>query len=267
MNAIKILLVLIAVLSWSACEHAAPGKEATAKPVREFYQLKVYTFDTDEQVTLTDRYLENALLPALKRMEMEPVGVFRLRPAEQDSSKKTFVLIPFSSLDEMTTLDSRLEQDASYQDAGSGYLKASYEQPPYRRIETILLQAFPDMPSMQATPLTTPRSERIYELRSYESPTEDYYRRKVDMFNAGGEIRLFDRLGFNAVFYGEVVAGSRMPNLMYMTTFPNQPVRDSLWKEFVESPEWNEMKSLPKYEHTVSTAEILFLQPTDYSDY
>jgi hypothetical protein len=35
----------------------------------------------------------------------------------------------------------------------------------------------------------------------------------------GGEVPLFVRLGFNAVFYGEVIVGSHMPNLMYMTTF------------------------------------------------
>src|SRR5690606_26546023 len=83
----------------------------------------------------------------------------------------------------------------------------------------LLLTAFIDSPNVQLPNLASPKSERVYELRSYEGPTEAYYRNKVDMFNEGDEIGLFKRLGFNAVFYGEVIAGSRMPNLMYLTTF------------------------------------------------
>ena len=66
------------------------------------------------------------------------------------------------------------------------------------------MSAFENMPNMFAPEFEVPKSDRIYELRSYESPTEEYYKRKVAMFNEGGEITLFDRLGFNAVFYAEV---------------------------------------------------------------
>ena len=106
-----------------------------------------------------------------------------------------------------------------------------------------------------------------YELRSYEAPTEEYYKRKVDMFNAGGEVILFDRLGFNAVFYAEVLSGPTMPNLMYMTTHENQETRDANWKNFVDSPEWTKLKVMPKYQNTVSKNVTLFLYPTEYSDY
>ena len=59
----------------------------------------------------------------------------------------------------------------------------------------------------------------MYELRSYESPTEELHRIKVNMFNAGGEVTLFKRLDFQAVFYSDVLSGSRMPNLIYMVVF------------------------------------------------
>ena len=52
------------------------------------------------------------------------------------------------------------------------------------------------------------------------------------MFNEGGEIDLFNKLNFNAVFYGEVLSGSSMPNLMYMTSFENKADRDAHWKSF-----------------------------------
>ena len=123
------------------------------------------------------------------------------------------------------------------------------------------------MPKMQASPLDGPRAERVYELRSYESATERLYLNKVDMFNAGGEVKLFDRLDFNAVFYGEVISGAKMPNLMYTTTFSDQASRDTLWKTFFDSPEWKELKANPIYQHNVSHIDIMFLYPTEYSDY
>jgi hypothetical protein len=102
---------------------------------------------------------------------------------------------------------------------------------------------------------------------SYESPTEAKYRNKVHMFNEGGEVVLFDKLGFNAVFYGEVLSGSRMPNLMYMTTFKNMVVRDSLWEAFFESDKWKSLEKNPEYQHNVSHADIYLLYPTPYSEY
>jgi hypothetical protein len=104
-------------------------------------------------------------------------------------------------------------------------------------------------------------------LRSYEGPTERLYRQKVYMFNEGGEVILFDRLKFNAVFYAEVLNGSRMPNLMYMTTFKNMAERDQHWKDFSNDSTWKRISALPEFQNTVSKADINFLYPTDYSDY
>jgi hypothetical protein len=84
------------------------------------------------------------------------------------------------------------------------------------------------------------------------------------MFNEG-EVQLFDRLGFNAVFYGQVIAGSRMPNLMYITSFDNKTIRDEHWKNFVVDPAWKTMSALPQYQNNVSKIDITFLRPTTYS--
>ncbi len=86
------------------------------------------------------------------------------------------------------------------------------------------------------------------------------------MFNEGGEIKLFKRLNFNAVFYGEVLSGSRMPNLMYMTSFENMNDRNEHWKNFSADPEWKRLSSMPEYQNTVSKIDIVFLTPTQYSD-
>jgi len=87
---------------------------------------------------------------------------------------------------------------------------------------------------------------------------------KVEMFNKG-EIQLFEKLGFNAVFYGQVIAGGKMPNLMYITSFDNKASRDQHWKTFGSDPEWKVMSALPQYQNNVSKIDITFLTPTSYS--
>ena len=86
------------------------------------------------------------------------------------------------------------------------------------------------------------------------------------MFNEGGEIALFRRLGFNAVFYGEVIAGSSMPNLMYMTTFKDRADRDAHWKAFSADPEWKKLSAMQEYKNNVSRNTQYFLRPVEYSD-
>ena len=234
------------------------------EPAREFYQLKIYHFENDAQIEVTEDYLEKTYLPALERHGIENVGIFK---PIADSLKQLFVLVPFASLEELTALDKLLLEDNQYLEEGEAYLEASTENPPYKRFEVVLLHAFEDMPVMEPSALNTPRNERVYELRSYHAPTEAYLQNKIEMFNEGGEIKLFDKLGFNAVFYGEVIAGPDMPNLMYLTTFSDQESRDRHWNAFGNSPEWKQMSVLPKYQNNVSHIDIHFLYPTEYSDY
>ena len=134
-------------------------------------------------------------------------------------------------------------------------------------METILLHAFDYMPESRIPDLDTPPQDRIYELRSYESYTEEILANKIEMFNEGGEVDLFEKLEFNAVFYGEVIAGSRMPNLMYMTSFADMESREAHWAAFRVHPDWEQMKSLEQYQNNVSHIDRIMLHHTAYSDF
>lgn len=243
--------------SWSAHEKAN----------REFYQLTVYHFSSSDQEKTLDVYLQNALLPALRKMNIRNVGVFKNHSNDTLADKTLFVLSPMQSLDGMTEVSRKLAIDKVYQAAGAEYIDAAHTTPPYTRIETILLQAFSLAPKIQVPALKGTRKERVYELRSYESATEKIYKNKVKMFNDGDEIGLFKRLNFNATFYGEVIAGGKMPNLMYMTCHENRSVRDANWKAFGSDPYWKKLSAMPEYQHNVSHIDITFLYPTEYSDY
>lgn len=266
----KLLLLLISPLLLNNCNNANNTNDIDAKSKMdstEYYQLKVYTFNTETQVNVTDKYLKEAYLPALKKLGINNIGVFKSIKSKTDSIKNTYVLIPFSNMEQFLTLEDKLGKDSTYLLAGNSYINANYDEQPYQRIESTLMKAFTDMPQMRPSKLESPRAERVYELRSYQSATEQYFKNKVDMFNAGGEVKLFEKLDFNAVFYAEVISGSKMPNLMYMTTFNNQTSRDEHWQAFGNSPEWDALKIMEKYQNNVSHIDIEFLYPTEYSDY
>jgi hypothetical protein len=244
-----------------------PGlKGIAAPPKQEFYSIKIYQLKTAAQEERVNKYLQTAFLPALHRLGIPQVGVFT--PVDNDTAavRRIYVLIPFAGLEQFLRLPGQLEKDTQYLADGKDYLDAVYNDPPYLRVESVLLQAFPEMPRLQAPSLTTAHSERIYELRSYESPTEKLHYNKIQMFNRGGEVGLFKKLGFNAVFYASVLSGSHMPNLMYMTTFDNKAARDQHWKTFADDPFWKQLSAAPEYQHNVSKADILFLHPADFSD-
>lgn len=233
---------------------------------KDYYQLKIYHLKTKQQQDRVENYLQNAYLPALHRTGIKLVGVFK--PVETDTADlKIYVLVPFKSLEMLASLEQKINADQQYLADGKDYIDADYKNAPFTRIENIVLQAFPKMPEPAVPALTLDKAERVYELRSYESPTEKYNVNKVKMFNVGDEVALFKRLNFNAVFYAEVLAGSHMPNLMYLTAFNNKADRDKHWDSFSNDPQWKTLTAMEEYKNNVSRNEIVFLHPAAYSDF
>lgn len=233
----------------------------------DFYQIKIYHLKNDAQEKTVDDYLQKAYLPALHRCGISKVGVFKPIVADPSVTEKLiYVFIPLKSFNGVLKLDKKLAKDQQYATDGKTYLDAVYTDIPFERLESIVLKAFDNAPNFMLPNLKSPKKERVYELRSYEAPTEKYFLNKVQMFNKGDEIGLFKRLNFNAVFYGEVVAGSRMPNLMYLTTFENKADRDAHWKAFSADDYWKKLSAMPEYQHNVSKNDTKFVYPTDYSD-
>lgn len=233
---------------------------------KEIYQIKVYRMKTNEQVMKVDSFLKDAYLPALHRLGVSKVGVFKNVGIDTSVEKSIYILIPMRSLEQLNVIEDGLTKDNTFNKDGAAYLNLPFNAPAYSSMETIVLRAFTDMPRFETPPLKGDKAERIYELRSYEAATEKLYKKKVQMFNEGGEIALFKKLGFNSVFYAEVLAGSHMPNLMYMTSFDNKASRDEHWKNFGADPEWKRLSALPEYQHTVSKSDIILLNPTSYSE-
>ena len=237
------------------------------KKVKGYYQISVYNFTTTEQRNIIDNYLKTAYLPALHNLKMSNVGIFEPVANDTVSNKKFYVIIPLKSFDKAATLNDRIIKDEQYLINSKNYREAVYNNPPFQRVENILLEKFALAPFFNLPKLNNRKAARIYELRSYESATDNLFENKVEMFNEGGEIDLFTKLNFNAVFYAKVIIGSHMPNLMYMTTFENMADREAHWNSFVASEEWKKMSQLPHYQNNISHMDITLLKATGYSDY
>ena len=254
-----LLLSIVALFSI-----AITSMETAQAADQSFYQIKIYHLKTQAQEDLLDNYFKNAYLPALRRAGIKQIGVFK--PNVKDTADvQIYVFIPFSKLDQLGKLGDALLSDKKYQADGKEYLDAEYNKAPYTRVESIILKAFAGMPQPGVPNLTAAKADRIYELRSYEAATEKLSKNKIKQFNEAGEITIFKNLNFNAVFYGEVISGPKMPNLMYMTTFNNKTEHDKLWVDF--NKEYAPIRVLPEYQHNVSKNTITFLHPADYSDF
>lgn len=260
-----ICLLTIAALFISF--HSVAQKRKKDNEITSYYSVRVYHFATTAQENTIDNYLANAVIPTLHKYSMGPVGVFKSIANDTASDKKIVVILSAASIEKLLEKDEVLAKDSSYTRLATSFLQAPYNEPPYTRYETMLLRAFPLAYFLEVPILNSPKEEHIYELRSYEGPTDGLYKTKVAMFNEGGEIEIFKRLGFNAVFYGEVISGNRMPNLVYMTSFENKQARDDHWKLFSNDPEWKRLSSQSQYQHNVSKADIWLMRAAAYSDY
>ena len=236
-------------------------------PDREFYEIRIYHLSNATQEKRVDDFLKNALIPAFHKNNILHVGVFKPLANDTAAIRKIYVLIPYKSLEQFTSVTDRIDKDKDFLSSGADYINAPDNDPPYLRIEKILTKAFPKAPVMQPVKMTSPFSERVYEMRSYESHTEKLHAKKVQMFNDGDEIGLFKRLGFNAVFYSQALTGSALPNLIYMITFHNMAAHDKLWDNFRNDPQWKKLSALPEYQNVMYKADSFLLRPTDYSDY
>ena len=90
-----------------------------------------------------------------------------------------------------------------------------------------LLKGWPKL-----TPPASAKAKRIFQLRTYESPSYGAHVRKVEMFHKG-EFEIFTKAGCRPVFFADTLAGPRMPNLTYMLSFTDIDELNAGWAKFV----------------------------------
>jgi hypothetical protein len=246
-----------ALTGWAAAEAGAQPEP------REFYELRTYEMQTGNRKAVLNDYLSKAAIPAWNRLGIKPVGVFNV--VSGSNALSLYVLIPYPNLETFLAAPTKLAADADYQKVAADYLGATIDNPAYTRYESTLAWAFKNLPRLRLPAETAGNKPRIFELRTYESHSETVALKKIEMFNEGGEIALFDRLGLRPVFFGQTLIGRRQPNLVYMTVHQDMAAREKIWEQFANSEDWKKLRSTPAFVDTVSAITIVFLRPAAYS--
>jgi hypothetical protein len=217
-----------------------------APPPSEFYQLRHYTLRNGAQTTIVQNYFQQALIPALNRMGISQVGTFKLDIGPD--TPRYYVLIPSTSAEKLLTLDLHLPHDAEFVKAAADFWAAPATATAFERVDVSMMSAFAGFPKLIAPKPT----KRIFQLRTYESPSHAAHMKKVDMFE-NGEIAIFQKTGLTPVFFAHNLSGTKLPSLTYMLTFADVAELTAHWATFASSPEWKEISHRPG----LSDAEIV----------
>lgn len=238
---------------------SASAQTSSASP-REYYQLRKYTLRSGPQGKLSDEFFSGALIPALNRLGLSPIGAFKVTFGPQTPT--TYLLIPGTNLETLVNVDLLLAKDEQFLKIAEPFWSAPAKEPPFERIESTLYRAFDGWPKLTAPA----KGKRIFHLRTYESPTPRDHVRKIEMFHHG-EFKIFERSGCGQVFYGDALVGSNLPKLTYLLTFPDMDALNTGWDRFFADPEWKKLSSDPyfSFEPTVSNVDSLVLTPAPYS--
>ncbi len=222
----------------------------------QLYHLRTYTLRTGPQLQITQAYFEHALIPALNRLGLSPIGAFELLVGPETPTY--YVLIPAASLETLALLDACLAKDAEFLDAATAFWNAPALAPAFMRVEYSLMSALQGWQKL-AAPI---QRKRIFQLRTYESASHGTHKRKIQMMNEA-EIGIFVSTGFVPVFFGDTLIGPRMPSLTYLLTFADTAELNERWAVFLSDTEWKRLSSQPGHADAeiVSNISNLFLSP------
>lgn len=229
---------------------AAASMPAADKP-RSILELRYFQLrnSPDGQVQRTGDFIRDSYMPALQRAGGKVQGVFANLIAPDGPF--LYMLSSYPGLGAMETAMDKIRADAAYQKARAALdAKGGLS---YQRMETNLFRAFTTMPDVEVPPVEAGKPARIFELRTYESNSPSSLQKKMAMFESGGETAIFRRVGLTPVFFGEAIAGQRLPNLTYMLVYDNLAAREKNWAAFVSDPAWLKLRATPG----LSDAEIV----------
>ncbi|MBB5645885.1 NIPSNAP family protein [Pedobacter cryoconitis] len=225
---------------------------------KEIYELREYEMHFGADQGQMDNYFKTALIPALNKYGIKAVGVFK--EWRQSEPAKVYLLIPYPSPDHYISVNLKVKADAAYIKNSAAYNSIPADKPVYNRFISSLMIAFDGFPK-----IVIPSGEaRIFELRTYEGYSEEAVKRKIKMFH-DGEFSIFKRAKLDPVFFGEVIAGDKLPRITYMITCNGMEEHDKGWAAFLADPEWKKLAGDPQYANTISKISNSFLVPAPYS--
>ena len=241
---------------------AAGGTALMAAPTEplskiRYYLLENYHLRHSTQLQRIHEFMSKGMLPAA------PTGrpMICLEAVVAAHVPQYMVVLGLQSLDELASFRASLRAAAGFQKAFAAW--ESGPEPPYEHFSFTLLKATDYSPEVAPAKAG---SSRIFELRTYHSPTWKQLAALHQRF-AGPEIRIFHRVGIHPILYTETVIGPNMPNLTYLTPFASLDAREKAWDAFGADPEWVKVRkeSIDAHGQIASVIQISLWKSTAYS--
>ncbi|MDR1886888.1 MAG: NIPSNAP family protein [Prevotellaceae bacterium] len=253
----SILFTAISVLDGCVGNTGSTGNATADVRSKEIYEWRIYSLNDDGNAL--DDFFKTTLIPAYNRKGVS-VGAFT--SYKEEEVKLRYLLFVYRDIASFHKIKKEIWQDTVFGKAAQPFFDATAPNPVYSNFETFLCEAFDKIPQMRIPD----KSRTLFELRTYHSPNEEANQRKIKMFNVD-EIDIFDKTGINSVCYGEVLAGSRMPALIYLTWYKDETTRNEAWSAFVGHQDWARIKDMPEYAYTATNNRSKLLSPLPYSQF
>ena len=228
-----------------------------------YFLLESYLMKNGSQGPRLAAYLQEARLAMAARLKT-PAPALILEALVAAHMPQVLVISAFGSLEELADSKRTFRQDADARAAMARW-EAADEQP-YEALNEIVLEAAPYCPPFPPPATDPAKPPRVYELRTYHSPTERQLQALHERF-AGPEVKIFHRSGIHPVIYSSTLVGPNQPNLTYLTPFDDLAAREKAWAEFGADPEWVKVRteSIARSGQVASVIQISLFKAATYS--
>lgn len=236
----------------------AAGAEETRKT--RFYVFEQFYLESGTQVNRIHDFFSKALLPMMDRLHKGP-KIF-LEAVIAPHMPQVAAIFAVESCDQVWTVSKGLFSDKEFSRAFDQWESG---EPPYISASAALLEATDYSPEIEV-PEKPPAAPRIYELRTYHSPTARQFKALHERFS-GPEIKIFHRLGIHPILYSSTVFGTNRPNLTYLIPFDTLAAREKAWNAFAADQEWIRVRneSIARGGQIVNSTQVSLYRATPYS--
>lgn len=236
-----------------------PAPAAEPRKTR-FYILEQFYLENGTQPNRIHDFFSKTLIPSVQRIHKGPL--IALEALIAPHMPQVALILGIKSLNQIYSISQSLFGDKSFSQAFDQWEAG---EPPFVSSSAALLEATPYSPEISA-PEKQPAAPRVFELRTYHSPTARQAKALHERF-AGPEIKIFHRVGVNPLFYTSTVFGLNRPNLTYLIPFDTLAAREKAWNAFGADEEWVRVRkeSIDRSGQISSVIQMSLYRATPYS--
>ena len=167
---------------------ALGGFEQSQTKRQQYFEWIRYHLPMGNRRGYVSDYYRDVAIPALNKAGINNVGVFNVNRGPNNPT--LHVIIPHPTLESIVTLNDRLLDDQNFVKAGERFLKSPSSEMAFVSMEKSILKAFSHLPEIVVPTQKKENKSRIFQVRTYEAPSLTASKRKIHMFNEGGEIAI-----------------------------------------------------------------------------